>query len=47
MLQDKIIEAIQNCKLDDKVYDKACSLVDEMSNNMYQFIDLLKNKNNE
>ncbi len=47
MLEDKIIEAIGNCKLDDKVYDKACSLVDEMSNNMYQFIDLLKNKNNE
>ena len=46
LLEDKIKETILGCDLSDKIYEKATNLIDEMGNNMYEFINLLKEKDN-
>ena len=46
MLEDKIKETILDCDFSDKIYSKAEDLINEMSDNMYEFINLLKNKDN-
>ena len=42
LLEDKIKETILSCDLSDKIYDKASNLIEEMSSNMYEFINILK-----
>ena len=46
LLEDKIKETILGRDLSDKIYEKATNLIDEMGNNMYEFINLLKEKDN-
>lgn len=46
LLEDKIKETILGCDLSDKIYEKATNLIDEMGNNMYEFINILKDKDN-